>query len=123
MILVANSVDVSSVPNEIKILPLGNVHRQKGNFVVDEKSCQLILSNFKKRNLDMVVDYEHQTLRDVQAPAAGWIKEIHVSDDAIVAKVEWTNKASEYLKNIGIFLRLYKLSTRAGKSLHFILLR
>lgn len=49
--------------------------------------------------LDLVIDYEHQTLSDVQAPAGGWIKELYKGEDAIIAKVEWTAKAAEYLKN------------------------
>ncbi|WP_261949169.1 phage protease [Paenibacillus melissococcoides] len=32
---------------------------------------------FHRRALDIVIDYEHQTLEDVQAPAGGWIKEHH----------------------------------------------
>lgn len=57
------------------------------------------MAQFKGRHLDLVIDYEHQTLKDVQAPAGGWIKDIYKGDDALVAKVEWTPKAQEYLKN------------------------
>lgn len=95
----AYSVDVSEVPIEIKILPLGHVESQKGNFEVDGESVNLILQQFKKRQLDLVIDYEHQTLSDIQAPAAGWIKDLYKADNAIAAKVEWTPKALEYLKN------------------------
>jgi len=35
----------------------------------------------------------------VQAPAGGWIKDLYKGEDAIIAKVEWTAKAAEYLKN------------------------
>lgn len=92
-------VEVSGVPNEIKILPLGRVHSQKGDFTVDDESVELIRKQFKDRKLDLVIDYEHQTLADVQAPAGGWIKDIYKGDDALIAKVEWTPKATEYLKN------------------------
>lgn len=57
------------------------------------------MAQFKGRHLDLVIDYEHQTLKDVQAPAGGWIKDIYKGEDALVAKVEWTPKAQEYLKN------------------------
>ena len=99
MFLIANAVDVSNVPTEIKILPMGNVHSQKGDFLVDDESYRLILKQFQNRNLDLVIDYEHQTLNNVQAPAGGWIKMLYKSDDAIIAKVEWTERAKEYLKN------------------------
>ena len=92
-------IELSGVPTEIKILPLGRVHSQKGDFNVDEESFELIRKQFKDRKLDLVIDYEHQKLSDVQAPAGGWIKELYKGEDAIIAKVEWTAKAAEYLKN------------------------
>lgn len=92
-------VEISGVPTEIKILPLGRVHSQKGDFNVDDESFELIRKQFKDRKLDLVIDYEHQTLSDVQAPAGGWIKDLYKGEDAIIAKVEWTPKAAEYLKN------------------------
>lgn len=94
-----HSVELSGAPSEIKILPLGRVHSQKGDFIVDDESFELIRKQFKDRKLDIVIDYEHQTLMDVQAPAGGWIKELYKGADAIIAKVEWTAKAAEYLKN------------------------
>lgn len=45
------------------------------------------------------MDYEHQTLLNVQAPASGWITELRKGADAIIGKVQWTQKAKEYLKN------------------------
>lgn len=92
-------VDIEGVPEEIKILPLGHVHSQKGDFEVDDESVELIRKQFKSRKLDLVIDYEHQTLKDVQAPAGGWIEDIYKGDDAIVAKVKWTDRAKEYLQN------------------------
>lgn len=92
-------VEVSGVPDEIRILPLGRVHSQKGDFTVDDESFELIQKQFRDRKLDLVIDYEHQTLSDVQAPAGGWIKDIIKGDDAIIAKVEWTARARDYLKN------------------------
>ena len=96
---VGQGVELSGVPTEIKILPLGMVHSQKGDFNVDDESFELIRKQFKDRKLDLVIDYEHQTLSDVQAPAGGWIKDLYKGEDAIIAKVEWTPKAAEYLKN------------------------
>lgn len=93
------AVDVSAVPKEIKILPMGKVKSRKGDFIVDAESAVQIQEHFKGRGIDLVVDYEHQTLKDVQAPAAGWIKDIYPEEDSIVAKVQWTERAKEYLKN------------------------
>ena len=99
MICAADPASLEGVPREVKILPLGRVQSMKGTFEVDDESCRTIMAQFKGRHLDLVIDYEHQTLKDVQAPAGGWIKDIYKGDDALVAKVEWTPKAQEYLKN------------------------
>ncbi len=88
-----------SSEDEIKILPLGLVKSQKGEFVVDNESLKLMKNHFKSRGLDIVVDYEHQTLNGGQAPAGGWIKDFYIKENCIVAKVEWTEKAKEYIKN------------------------
>lgn len=95
----AGEITVDGVPEEIKILPLGVVHNVHRDFLVDDESCRMIMEHFKARRLDLVVDYEHQTLKDIQAPAGGWIKEIRQGEDALIAKVEWTPKAQEYLRN------------------------
>lgn len=95
----AEPAGIDGIPGEIKILPLGMVHSQKGDFIVDAKSFAEMQREFKERALDKVIDYEHQTLHDVQAPAAGWIKDLVLTNDAVVAKVEWNPKAAEYLKN------------------------
>lgn len=99
IICAADQVAVEGVPEEIKILPLGTVHNVHQDFLVDEESCQAIINQFKNRKIDLVIDYEHQTLLNVQAPAGGWIKEIRKGKDALIAKVEWTPKAQEYLRN------------------------
>lgn len=95
----AGAMSIEGVPSIIKILPLGHVTSQKGSFVVDEESFREMKQKFESRSLDVVVDYEHQTLQDIQAPAGGWIKELILQDDAIAARVEWTPKAQEYLQN------------------------
>lgn len=97
--LKGDSVELQDAPEVIKLLPLGHVHSEKGDFEVDKESFDLMKRRFLERGLDLVIDYEHQTLKDVQAPAAGWIKELLLQEDAIAAKVEWTPKAREYLKN------------------------
>lgn len=98
-ILDTSQAEVVDVPSTIKLLPIGLVKSEKGNFNVDKESFDKINEKFKERGLDIVIDYEHQTLENVQAPAAGWIKALSLSDNAIEATVEWTPKAQEYLKN------------------------
>lgn len=92
-------MDLSGAPEEIKVLPLGVVKSTKGTFLVDNASVEMILKAFENRKIDLVVDYEHQTMLNVQAPASGWITELKKGADAIIGRVEWTQKAKEYLKN------------------------
>ncbi len=88
------------VPHKlVRLLPLGLVHSTKGNFLVDNESFQSIRCKFTERQLQIPIDYEHQTLKDVQAPAAGWIKDIVLKSDGIYGAVDWTERATEYLKN------------------------
>lgn len=97
--LKGEQTEIKGVPDIIPILPLGHVHSQKGDFDVDEESFQSMKAHMSKRGIDIVVDYEHQTLDNVQAPAGGWIKDIYLQDGAIAAKVEWTPTAKKYLEN------------------------
>ena len=97
--LKGGEVEVQGVPEVIRILPLGHVTSQKGEFDVDEESLRLMKAEIARHGVDVVVDYEHQTLDGVQAPAAGWVKDLSIQDGHIVAKVEWTDRAATYLKN------------------------
>lgn len=99
IILKANDIEVNGVPEFIEILPLGHVTSSKGEFDVDEESYKSMKLQIAKRGVDLVVDYEHQTLKGVQAPAAGWIKELILKDKKILGRVEWTPVAAKYLEN------------------------
>ena len=92
-----------TVPVAIQVIPGGAHSTPKGDFVCDAESVRIILADFETRTNDMVIDYEHQTLQDVQAPAAGWVKgKIGLEDrgeDGLWATVEWTDKAREYIAN------------------------
>lgn len=98
-IIVLSNEKLEDCPDEVKILPVGKVNSEKGDFIVDLESYTLMKAEMKRRGIDIVIDYEHQTLDGVQAPAGGWVKDLEYTSDAIVAKVEWTPKAREYLKN------------------------
>lgn len=119
IICAADPASLEGVPREVKILPLGRVQSMKGTFEVDDESCRTIMAQFKGRHLDLVIDYEHQTLKDVQAPAGGWIKDIYKGDDALVAKVEWTPKAPGIPEKQGIPLSVpCGDSTQEGQESH-----
>lgn len=91
--------ELKGAPEIVKLLPLGHVSTKKGDFEVDEESFKAMKAQMQQHGVDIVIDYEHQTLKDIQAPAGGWIKELVLQDGAIAAKVEWTETARQYLKN------------------------
>jgi len=88
------------VPAEVQLLPAGEVRpKGKTGFTVDEEAKRLIMAAFSGSSTDLVVDYEHQSLSGSEAPAAGWIKELVDKDEeGLWAKVQWTERAKEYLK-------------------------
>lgn len=98
-LFILKGAEVEGVPEIISILPLGRVVSSKGEFGVDEESLREMKAQIAQRGVDLVVDYEHQTLKGVQAPAAGWVKELKLEDGHIKATVEWTDQAAQYLKN------------------------
>ena len=97
--LKSGEVEISGAPEIISVLPMGHVKSAKGDFNVDEESLAAMKAQIAQRGVDLVIDYEHQTLTGKQAPAAGWVKELFLDDGKIKARVEWTPKAKEYLEN------------------------
>ena len=84
----------------IQILPYGWVETDKGKFLVDEQAIDLIMQEFAAKKNDKVIDYEHQTLENVIAPAAAWIKRLeNKGKDGLWGDVEWTPRAAEFVKN------------------------
>lgn len=91
----------AGVPAEFQVLPEGKIEINGAPpAYLDEGAARKVIAFFKARGNDMVIDYEHQTLKDGQAPAAGWIKDLAwKGKDGLWAVVEWTKKAKDYLEN------------------------
>jgi phage I-like protein len=89
-----------ALPEWIRVLPRGAVelsdHREP--FLVDEVSLKSMAAEFRSRGVDLVIDYEHQSLQGERAPAAGWIKELEARGDGLWARVDWTQQARDYLE-------------------------
>ena len=56
--LKGGEVEVQGVPEVIRILPLGHVTSQKGEFDVDEESLRLMKAEIARHGVDVVVDYD-----------------------------------------------------------------
>ena len=101
-ILKAANVLPAEAPEWWQVIPYGEVFIVGENEpkIMDDIGAEYALKYFKMLGRDMVIDYEHQTLENVQAPAAGWIKELEWrGTEGLWAKTEWTDKASEYIRN------------------------
>jgi phage I-like protein len=93
--------EITGAPSEFQLLPSGKVEIQSDEpAYLDEAGAREIIADFKARGNDMVIDYEHQSLADVQAPAAGWIKDMAWKGaEGLSVLSDWTSKAAGYLEN------------------------
>ena len=93
--------DLSSSPGQfIQLLPYGQVKTDKGEFLVDDAAMEAIIRAFRVKVNEVVVDYEHQTLEGVIAPAAGWITALdNRGQDGLWAEASWTQKAQDFINN------------------------
>ena len=89
------------IPSEIQLYPYGRVEVEgEGYGIVDDIGMAQIISRYERRGNDVVIDYEHQTLKGIQAPAAGWITRlVNRGVQGLWAVVKWSDKAKDYLKN------------------------
>jgi phage I-like protein len=94
--------EIAGAPDEFQLLPDGTIEIEGDDpAYMDEAAASLVIAAFKSHGNDMVIDYEHQTLADGQAPAAGWIRDLvwKGKQGLWAAKTEWTKRAKEYLEN------------------------
>jgi len=98
--IICDAVAVDDVPTRVMLVPWGDVTCRKGDFIVDEAGAELVLKNFREHGVDMVIDYEHQSLGGEfsspsgKAPAAGWIRRLEISPGfGIYGEVDWTDEA------------------------------
>ncbi|MFV0447776.1 MAG: phage protease [Vibrio sp.] len=88
--------------SRIEILPIQGLittHDGRQFRVPDPVS---VISHSKKKGIDILVDYEHDSNKKEGAHrslAAGWISNLSLTEHAIVADVMWTPVASEKIKN------------------------
>jgi phage I-like protein len=88
-------------PEWIKILPLGQVNLgdDREPFRTDSDTLTGVQAHWQDRGIDMVIDYEHQTMMGIEAPAAGWIRELDTREDGLWARVDWTPNAYDRITN------------------------
>jgi len=114
--------DVSALPSEVQLIPAGAHNTDKGSFLLDATAAKAVLEAASAHKNDFVIDYEHQTLKDVEAPAAGWIRRlVNKGEQGIWGEVEWTARAQEYLKKREYrYLSPVFLADKAGRVARFL---
>ena len=92
-----------ALPDAILLLKYGQTSYTKGgedgNYTFSDKDADSVLADFAKRGRDIVIDYEHETLKNTRAPAAGWIDRLEKTADGIVGHIKyWLEPAATDLK-------------------------
>lgn len=68
-------------------------------FLVDQEAFDEVYAHFARRGNDIVIDYEHRTLKGDKAPAAGWITDLKYEPGVgISGRVRWTGEAAGYIR-------------------------
>lgn len=78
----------------VQLLHMGN-HQGRDGRLHPVSSFANILESFKREGIDLVVDYEQETVQEnpVAAPAAGWIKQLEDRGEGLYGLIEWTERA------------------------------
>ena len=91
----------NTVPDWIQLLPdSAEFAAVDGREFVIKDAAEIIGLSMRK-NVDINIDYEHSIKdksKDIK-PAAGWIKELAIRENAIWGRVEWTPKATQMITN------------------------
>lgn len=93
-------MDGSSVPAWIELIPAGTVVGRDGRAWTNSAPDDIVRAA-QDSGKDIVVDWEHATdqraTAGLEAPAAGWVKEIQARQGAIWGRVEWTPRAADQI--------------------------
>lgn len=88
------------IPEQVMLLRRGQSNTVDGLvYQVDDVAMNAMIQAFQENNLDVVIDYDHQSFKGDRAPAAGWIKDLEARKDGLWARVEWTPAGQEHIAN------------------------
>ena len=91
----------------VRLIPAGSFSGRDGRgpyHAGDREQLERIAAMTRRYagTTDLVVDYEHQTLKAAQngkpAPAAGWVREVEAREDGIYGLIEWTASAQSAIE-------------------------
>lgn len=92
------------VPTEFVLLRAGkNTYYGDGEMVFDAEAASSVMAKYQKRGLELMADYEHQSLSfkgagPVPAAAKKWTPEVR-NGDLVAANIKWTPRAKQMLQD------------------------
>jgi hypothetical protein len=92
------------VPEWVQIFPyptyVGELDGERVEWITDDISQESCVDFFHLRGNDLVIDYEHLSDKDAEAPAAGRIVELRAGGQrGLLARVEWTERARQQIES------------------------
>lgn len=110
-LIAACSMSLSAQSENFVIIPEGEFSGIDGRpfdapaWILTPERGREIVAVLNQRHIDMVIDYEHATLKAIEtgepAPAAGWLKQngfVYVEGVGICStQFEWTDKAKNFI--------------------------
>jgi hypothetical protein len=90
-----------TAPTEIRLLRAGWNDYEGGSLLFDTEASQAVMAKWRERGLELMADYEHQSLTvpPIVAPAAAkrWVPEVR-RGDFYATQIEWTAKARAHIE-------------------------
>lgn len=102
---VAVNTDGGEPPEWVELIPAGPqvIGRDGRAWLFEPSDCDLVVAAFLGRGADLPFDWEHATQHrapnGLDAPAAGWIKELANREGALWGRAEWTPRARQQLQD------------------------
>ena len=101
-IIVLNSHIVINADKELEdicvVVPGKWKGHPAGDYSITESDIKQILNNYEIEKRELLFDYDHESLFG-KSVAAGWGSELYEKEGKVYAKVNWTPKAKEAIKN------------------------
>lgn len=107
---IACSFEIKPFNGRIQLFPYGRFFPQdgrpegQGGWYVDDSNGYDLANQINNSDIQIMIDYEHQTLYIAQNgqanPAAGWIvKAVYIPGEGLFADVKWTDTARWKVKD------------------------
>lgn len=95
------TLEGGTAPTEFKLLSAGINGSQIGDLLFDDQAAGSVMKRYQARKLDLMADYEHQSLvrPPIEAPASAkkWVPEVR-DGHLIASQIAWTDRARSMLE-------------------------